>query len=90
MYYCLVHLDYPRTLREWGRRVESNLTQDLLAKDFPGVKNIAEFEAFKRKWRYLFVYAEVGFARAYATLCCWTFARPVSAIGFNLCNMTEC
>ena len=76
-----LYLDYPRTLREWGRRVESRLSRENLVKDFPEMKHSeAEFEVLKRKWRYLFVYAEVGFARAYATLCCWTYVRPVSSL----------
>lgn len=70
-------VDYPRTLREWGRRVEANLTPEMLAEDFPGIMNPAEFEAFKRKWHYLVAYAGVGFAKGYTTCHMWTFIRQV-------------
>ena len=70
--------DYPRTLREWDRRLDSNLTQDLVAKDFPSLaNNPGDFDAFKRKWRYLFAYAGAGFARGYITCHMWTFVRGV-------------
>ncbi|THH18022.1 hypothetical protein EW146_g2887 [Bondarzewia mesenterica] len=52
---------YPRTLREWDRRLEANLTPELLAMDFPNLlKDAAAYDAFKRKWRYLFAYAGAG------------------------------
>lgn len=80
-YHCLLFIvssaDYPRTLREWGRRVEANLTPEMLADDFPGIMNPAEFEAFKRKWHYLVAYAGVGFAKGYTTCHMWTFIRQV-------------
>lgn len=63
------------------RRFEANFKGAAVAelqKKHPQLRDERELEAFKRKWRYMFVYAEVGFARAYATLNCWTFARPVS------------
>ncbi|KAL1738418.1 cyclopropane fatty acid synthase, partial [Schizophyllum fasciatum] len=67
---------YPRTLREWDRRLNTNLTQALVAKDFPGLTdNSGDFDAFKRKWRYLFAYAGAGFARGYITCHMWTFVR---------------
>ena len=72
--------DYPRTLREWGRRLEKNLTQEMIAKDFPALKNNrAEFEAFKRKWQYLYAYAGAGFAKGYITCHMLTFIRQVRA-----------
>jgi cyclopropane-fatty-acyl-phospholipid synthase len=74
-------LDYPRTLREWGRRLEANLTQDLVAKDYPSLRNRADYEAFKRKWEYLFAYAGAGFAKGYITCHMLTFIRQVSIIG---------
>ncbi|RDX51315.1 cyclopropane fatty acid synthase [Lentinus brumalis] len=70
---------YPRTLREWGRRFEKNFTGEVveeLQQKHPQLRDEKALEAFRRKWRYLFIYAEVGFARAYATLNCWTFTRP--------------
>ena len=72
--------DYPRTLREWGRRLEANLTQDLIAKDYPALSDIHEYAAFKRKWEYLFVYAGSGFAKGYITCHMLTFIRQVSRI----------
>lgn len=73
-----LYLDYPRTLREWGRRVESRLSRENLVKDFPEMKHSeAEFEVLKRKWRYLVSYAGVGFAKGYTTCHMWTFIRKV-------------
>lgn len=69
---------YPRTLREWGRRLEKNLTMEAIAKDYPSVlKNRADFEAFKRKWQYLYVYAGAGFAKGWITCHMLTFVRQV-------------
>lgn len=70
--------DYPRTLREWGRRLEANLTPEPLLEDFPALKNPAEFDAFKRKWQYLYAYAGAGFAKGYITCHMLTFIRQVS------------
>ena len=70
--------DYPRTLREWGRRLEANLTQDLIVKDYPALSDIHEYAAFKRKWEYLFAYAGAGFAKGYITCHMLTFIRQVS------------
>jgi len=66
---------YPRTLREWGRRLDAHLTRDLIAKDYPALKDSAEFDAFKRKWQYLFAYAGAGFAKGYITCHMLTFIR---------------
>lgn len=66
---------YPRTLREWGRRLEDNLTQDLVAKDYPALSSRADYDAFKRKWQYLFAYAGAGFAKGYITCHMLTFIR---------------
>ncbi|KIJ91371.1 hypothetical protein K443DRAFT_14454 [Laccaria amethystina LaAM-08-1] len=38
---------YPRTLREWGRCLEANLTQDLIVKDYPSLRDVHEYAAFK-------------------------------------------
>ena len=71
-------IDYPRTLREWGRRLEKNLTVEMIAKDFPELRNNrSEFEAFKRKWQYLYAYAGAGFAKGYITCHMLTFVRQV-------------
>ncbi|KAG6853718.1 hypothetical protein C0991_002134 [Blastosporella zonata] len=67
---------YPRTLREWGRRLDLNLTQDMIAKDYPGLRERADYDAFKRKWHYLFAYAGAGFAKGYITCHMLTFIRP--------------
>lgn len=73
-----VYLDYPRTLREWGRRLESNLTQDLISKDYPSLKSQSDYEVFKRKWQYLFAYAGAGFAQGYIACHMLSFTREVS------------
>ncbi|KAJ8595054.1 cyclopropane-fatty-acyl-phospholipid synthase [Rhizopogon salebrosus TDB-379] len=67
---------YPRTLREWGRRLDANVRQDLIVKDYPGLKDKTEFDAFRRKWQYLFAYAGAGFAKGYITCHMLTFTRP--------------
>ncbi|KAG6830963.1 hypothetical protein H0H92_013675 [Tricholoma furcatifolium] len=67
---------YPRTLREWGRRLDRNLTQELISKDYPGLRDCADYDAFKRKWHYLFAYAGAGFAKGYITCHMLTFIRP--------------
>ncbi|TCD61764.1 cfs1-like protein [Steccherinum ochraceum] len=72
-------IHYPRTLREWDRRLEKNWTPALIATlqdRYPHLRSEDSLRAFKAKWHYIFVYAEVGFARAYSSLHCWTFARP--------------
>lgn len=71
-------VDYPRTLREWGRRLDANVRQDLIVKDYPSLKDKAEFDTFRRKWQYLFAYAGAGFAKGYITCHMLTFTRPVS------------
>ncbi|KAH7912467.1 Mycolic acid cyclopropane synthetase-domain-containing protein [Hygrophoropsis aurantiaca] len=66
---------YPRTLREWGRRLEANVRQDLIVKDYPSLRDKVEYEIFKRKWQYLFAYAGAGFAKGYITCHMLTFIR---------------
>ncbi|TFK22195.1 putative cyclopropane fatty acid synthase [Coprinopsis marcescibilis] len=66
---------YPRTLREWGRRLEANLTQELVTKDYPELSDVADYESFKRKWKYLFAYAGAGFSKGYITCHMLTFIR---------------
>ncbi|KAF8883404.1 cyclopropane-fatty-acyl-phospholipid synthase [Infundibulicybe gibba] len=66
---------YPRTLREWGRRLENNLSQELISKDYPALRDHADYDAFKRKWQYLFAYAGAGFAKGYITCHMLTFIR---------------
>ncbi|KAI6128552.1 Mycolic acid cyclopropane synthetase-domain-containing protein [Pisolithus croceorrhizus] len=67
---------YPRTLREWGRRLEANVRQESIIKDYPALADAAEYEVFKRKWQYLFAYAGAGFAKGYITCHMLTFTRP--------------
>lgn len=74
--------DYPRTLREWGRRLEANLTQEMLVNDFPALKSRSEFDAFKRKWQYLYAYAGAGFAKGYIDCHMLTFIREVRTLLF--------
>ena len=69
---------YPRTLREWGRRLDTNLSQAVIAKEYPSLFDRANYEAFKRKWHYLFAYAGAGFAKGYITCHMLTFIRQVS------------
>jgi len=81
--------DYPRTLREWGRRLEANLTQDLISKDYPSLRDVHEYAAFKRKWEYLFAYAGAGFAKGYITCHMLTFIRQVSIIRSTICDLSD-
>ena len=84
----LLSSDYPRTLREWGRRLEANLTQDLVVKDYPALREPSDYAAFKRKWQYLFVYAGAGFSKGYITCHMLTFIREVSLQKAN--SQTKC
>ncbi|KAH9943933.1 CFS1-like protein [Amylocystis lapponica] len=76
---------YPRTLREWGRRFEQNWSTALIAallKHHPELSEPDNLAIFRRKWEYMFVYAEIGFACAYTSCHTFTFVRPeyVSAL----------
>ncbi len=46
-------------------------------------------DAFRRKWEYLWVYAEVGYARAYTSMHHFTFTRPVRFIGKMIQSLTN-
>ncbi|KIY73288.1 S-adenosyl-L-methionine-dependent methyltransferase [Cylindrobasidium torrendii FP15055 ss-10] len=70
---------YPRTLREWGRRLDRNLTQELVQSEYPGLRDIRSYDAFKKKWMYLFAYAGAGFAKGYITCHMLTFRREGDA-----------
>jgi hypothetical protein len=48
-----------------------------MQKKYPALQKPDALEAYKRKWRYMFAYAESGYANAYTALNIWTFARPV-------------
>lgn len=68
------------------RRLERNFKDDIvidMQKKYPGLCDPHNLEAFKRKWIYMFEYAEAGYARAYTSLNCWTFTRPVSTHSRN-------
>ncbi|GJJ06048.1 hypothetical protein Clacol_000236 [Clathrus columnatus] len=72
-------LHYPRTLREWGRRLQKNWNPEViqaLQERYPEMKSMDKLEFFKRKWEYMYVYAEVGYATAYTTLHHFCFVRP--------------
>jgi cyclopropane-fatty-acyl-phospholipid synthase len=74
-------LDYPRTLREWGRRLQKNWNEENVAKllrDRPDLNSPGQLSFFKRNFEYMCAYTEVGYARAYLSLMVFTFARPVS------------
>ncbi|KAF8075904.1 cyclopropane-fatty-acyl-phospholipid synthase [Lyophyllum atratum] len=49
---------------------------NLIAKDYPALRERADYDAFKRKWHYLFAYAGAGFAKGYITCHMLTFVRP--------------
>ncbi|CDO68537.1 hypothetical protein BN946_scf184998.g34 [Trametes cinnabarina] len=69
---------YPRTLRTWDRRLKTNLTQEAMAAQYPALRDRATYQAFLRKWEYLFAYAGAGFAKGYITCHMLTFVRAVS------------
>lgn len=67
-------LDYPRTLRTWGKNMEAKLTPAVLGmKPLPTCQTSYEaqfnYDAMVRKWQYLFAYASAGFAQGYITWC---------------------
>ncbi|KIP03918.1 hypothetical protein PHLGIDRAFT_94222 [Phlebiopsis gigantea 11061_1 CR5-6] len=74
---------YPRTLREWGRRLQLSWGPKLVHSLVQAQPQLSDEEAlaiFKRKWEYMCVYAEVGFARAYTSCHHFTFARPENVV----------
>ncbi|KAJ7683312.1 CFS1-like protein [Mycena rosella] len=71
---------YPRTLREWKRRFETNITdsvQEKIIDERPEFADSSLFDVFKRKWLYLFPSAEAGFATGYLSCHMLTFGRDV-------------
>lgn len=80
---------YPRTLREWGRRLEANVTMETMAKRYPGLADPAAFESFKRKWRYLFAYAGAGFAKGHISCHMLTFYKVRPNPHPNICSLRE-
>lgn len=82
-------IDYPRTLREWGYRFQRNWNEDLIkhiVKAQPQLASKEDLAIYKRRWEYMFVYAEVGFARAYTSMTYWTFVRPVCHLSRLFCS----
>ncbi|KAI0687980.1 cyclopropane-fatty-acyl-phospholipid synthase [Cytidiella melzeri] len=75
---------YPRTLREWGRRLQSHwgseTIKNLVERHPNGLNDPHALGIFKRKWEYMCIYAEAGFARAYASCHQWTFVRPENIV----------
>ncbi|RDB28999.1 Tuberculostearic acid methyltransferase UfaA1 [Hypsizygus marmoreus] len=73
---------YPRTLREWGRRFQTNwnsISSELI-KNHPELTEGDNLGILKRKWEYMYVYAEIGFAKAYTSCHCFTFVRPENVV----------
>ena len=54
-----------------------------VTKDQPQLKQAETLAAFKRNWEYMFVYCEVGYARARGSMHYFTFVRPVSLYSFR-------
>lgn len=70
-----------RLLTDASSRLEKNWNEKTIAalvKDQPRLDDPEALAAFKRKWEYMYVYAEVGYARAYTSMHYFTFVRPVS------------
>jgi hypothetical protein len=69
------------------RRFERNFRGEVvehMQKEYPFLRDPKNLEMFKKKWLYMFVYAEVGYARAYTSLHHFVLARPVSPDRFLL------
>ena len=49
----------------------------MISHDYPALRDRADYDAFKRKWHYLFAYAGAGFAKGYITCHMLTFIRHV-------------
>ncbi|KAH9012925.1 Mycolic acid cyclopropane synthetase-domain-containing protein [Lactarius pseudohatsudake] len=56
---------YGRTIREWGRTLCNKRDARGPRQNFPSMTDPVIFEAFRRKWRYLFAYADAGLAHGY-------------------------
>lgn len=79
----MLMIDYPRTLREWGRRFEENVTDEVVNKVRQDrcqrkLSDLEDVEVFKRKWRFWFAYAAVGYVPGYIGCHVLTFTREVS------------
>ena len=61
------------------RRLQTHWGPELISKLVASQPQLADPEllaVFKRKWEYMCVYAEIGFAREYTSCHHFTFARP--------------
>ncbi|KAH7883384.1 CFS1-like protein [Phlebopus sp. FC_14] len=70
---------YARTLREWAMRLQKSWGPDVIKSLIKSQPHLAEgdnLNIFKRKWEYMYVYAEIGYARGYTGLHHFTFVRP--------------
>ncbi|KAJ7463425.1 hypothetical protein B0H11DRAFT_2240893 [Mycena galericulata] len=58
-----------------GTRLDSNFKGEIvdhLQETYPELHDPLKLQAFIKRWRYMFAYAAVGYARAYTSLMCWT------------------
>ena len=62
---------------------------DAMAKRYPGLKDPAAFDTFKRKWRYFFAYAGAGFAKGYISCHMLTFYKVRSEYFNKITNPGE-
>ncbi|GLB36681.1 putative synthase [Lyophyllum shimeji] len=69
---------YPRTLREWGRRFQKSWPEiaHKLVQNHPELSEGDNLQILKRKWEYMYVYAEIGFAKGYTSCTMFTWVRP--------------
>lgn len=65
------------------------MTMDTMAKRYPGLRDPAAFETFKRKWRYLFAYAGAGFAKGYISCHMLTFYKVRSELSRSIARFYE-
>ncbi|EIN08529.1 CFS1-like protein [Punctularia strigosozonata HHB-11173 SS5] len=71
---------YARALREWARRFDANITTEVIEQieaDTPEVKvtDPKLWQTFRRKWMWLFAYANAGYVKGYVTCHMLTFTR---------------
>jgi cyclopropane-fatty-acyl-phospholipid synthase len=79
----LMHLLDRRLQKTWGPDVVQSLVQSQ-----PHLADGDNLSIFKRKWEYMYVYAEIGFARGYTGLHHFTFVRPSVELGDDV--LTRC
>jgi cyclopropane-fatty-acyl-phospholipid synthase len=64
-----------RLQKTWGPDVIQSLI-----KSQPSLAEEDNLAIFKRKWEYMYIYAEIGYARGYTGLHHFTFVRQVSLV----------